>query len=61
LIAAKVHRGHYRYGHDFGVAHHTLRIASMMLPFQQIVAQAVNEYNVGVHGVLRSLFWFVYP
>ncbi len=29
----------------------------MMLPFQQIVAQAVKEYNVGVHGVLRSLCW----
>jgi hypothetical protein len=61
LIAVKVHRSHNRNGHDFGVTQHTLRIVTMMLPFQQVVTQAINKYNVGVHGVLRSLFWLSYP
>jgi hypothetical protein len=59
LIVAEVHRRYYHNCHDLGVTQHALRVISVMLPFQQVVAQAVNEYNVGVHGVLRCLSWFV--
>lgn len=46
---------------DFGVAQGTLWIVAMVLPFQQVVTQAINKYNVGIHGVLRFLFWLAYP
>jgi hypothetical protein len=38
-----------------------LRVVTMIQRFQQIVTQAVDGYNLGVHRLLGGQSWFGHP
>ncbi|CDH43469.1 hypothetical protein BN874_1200005 [Candidatus Contendobacter odensis Run_B_J11] len=48
-VSAKVQRGHQGRRQNLRVADSTLRVFPMLERFQQIITEAVNEYNLEVH------------
>jgi len=53
-VAAKAACSHDGCRHHFGVTHLALAVFDVMHRFQQVVAQTVNGYDLGVHE--RLLF-----
>src|ERR687898_425383 len=50
-IASKIQGSHNRSSHDFCITHSPLSVFRMMKSFPNIIAKAINDYNLGVHGV----------
>jgi hypothetical protein len=48
-VAAKIQSRDQGRGQDFCVAHPTLRVFPMLKCLQQIITEAINEYNFHVH------------
>ena len=48
-VAAKIQGGDQGYGQYLRVAHPALRVFPMLERLQQIITEAINEYNLGVH------------
>jgi hypothetical protein len=48
-VAAKVQGRDQGHRQNLRVAHPTLRVFPMLERLQQIITEAVNEYNLGVH------------
>jgi hypothetical protein len=50
VVTVEKHSRGHRGGHDFGVAHSALGVFIMMQPFQNIITNAENGYNLRIHG-----------
>src|SRR5438128_231400 len=56
-VTAEIQRGHDSRRQHFRIAHRALRVFAMSQRLQYVGTNAVNRYNLFVHGSLPSSYW----